>query len=114
MATIKLQPSGAVVLKDGKVSCGCCGPNCIDFDNSFAYSYTISCEGISVIVTKQSPCEWAGENEYGYSGIVYEGMSPGTWFAYISLPEPFFGRDGEKKGQQISPVGQYFAGIIVS
>lgn len=25
MATIKLQPSGAVVLKDGKVSCGCCG-----------------------------------------------------------------------------------------
>ena len=26
MATIKLQPSGAVVLKDGKVSCSCCGP----------------------------------------------------------------------------------------
>jgi hypothetical protein len=25
MATIKLQPSGAVVIKDGKVSCGCCG-----------------------------------------------------------------------------------------
>ena len=25
MATIKLQPSGAVVLKDGKVACGCCG-----------------------------------------------------------------------------------------
>jgi len=24
MATIKLQPSGAVVLKDGKVSCSCC------------------------------------------------------------------------------------------
>jgi len=24
MATIKLQPSGKVVLKDGKVSCGCC------------------------------------------------------------------------------------------
>ena len=24
MATIKLQPSGAVVIKDGKVACGCC------------------------------------------------------------------------------------------
>ena len=24
MATIKLQPSGAVVLKDGKVACSCC------------------------------------------------------------------------------------------
>ena len=29
MATIKLQPSGAVVLKDGKVACGCCG--CLDY-----------------------------------------------------------------------------------
>jgi hypothetical protein len=28
MATIKLQPSGAVVLKDGKVSCGCCDTEC--------------------------------------------------------------------------------------
>jgi hypothetical protein len=25
MATIKLQPSGAVVIKDGKVACACCG-----------------------------------------------------------------------------------------
>ena len=25
MATIKLQPSGKVVIKDGKVSCSCCG-----------------------------------------------------------------------------------------
>jgi hypothetical protein len=29
MATIKLQPSGAVVIKDGKVSCSCCG--CLDY-----------------------------------------------------------------------------------
>lgn len=28
MATIKLQPSGAVVIKDGKVSCGCCEGGC--------------------------------------------------------------------------------------
>ncbi len=28
MATIKLQPSGAVVLKDGKVSCACCDTEC--------------------------------------------------------------------------------------
>ena len=28
MATIKLQPSGAVVLKDGKVSCSCCEVGC--------------------------------------------------------------------------------------
>jgi hypothetical protein len=28
MATIKLQPSGAVVLKDGKVSCTCCDTEC--------------------------------------------------------------------------------------
>ena len=27
MATIKLQPSGAVVIKDGKVNCACCGCN---------------------------------------------------------------------------------------
>ena len=26
MATIKLQPSGKVVIKDGKVACGCCEP----------------------------------------------------------------------------------------
>jgi hypothetical protein len=29
MATIKLQPSGAVVLKDGKVSCACCEDICL-------------------------------------------------------------------------------------
>jgi len=28
MATIKLQPSGAVVIKDGKVACGCCEVEC--------------------------------------------------------------------------------------
>jgi hypothetical protein len=28
MATIKLQPSGAVVLKDGKVACACCEVGC--------------------------------------------------------------------------------------
>jgi hypothetical protein len=28
MATIKLQPSGAVVIKDGKVSCECCDTEC--------------------------------------------------------------------------------------
>lgn len=28
MATIKLQPSGAVVIKDGKVACSCCGCSC--------------------------------------------------------------------------------------
>ena len=26
MATVKLEPSGKVVIKDGKVACGCCGP----------------------------------------------------------------------------------------
>lgn len=29
MATIKLQPSGKVVLKDGKVACGCCETCCM-------------------------------------------------------------------------------------
>jgi hypothetical protein len=29
MATIKLQPSGKVVLKDGKVACGCCEECCM-------------------------------------------------------------------------------------
>ena len=31
MATIKLQPSGKVVIKDGKVACGCCG--CLSYGN---------------------------------------------------------------------------------
>jgi len=31
MSTIKLQPSGAVVLKDGKVACACCGPMIISY-----------------------------------------------------------------------------------
>jgi hypothetical protein len=31
MATIKLQPSGAVVIKDGKVACGCCSSGCLDY-----------------------------------------------------------------------------------
>jgi hypothetical protein len=32
MATIKLQPSGAVVLKDGKVACACCAqPGCCPY-----------------------------------------------------------------------------------
>ena len=34
MATIKLQPSGKVVLKDGKVSCACCTGYTICIDNS--------------------------------------------------------------------------------
>jgi hypothetical protein len=31
MATIKLQPSGAVVIKDGKVSCACCETECCPY-----------------------------------------------------------------------------------
>jgi len=31
MATIKLQPSGAVVLKDGKVACTCCAQRCCPY-----------------------------------------------------------------------------------
>jgi hypothetical protein len=31
MKTVKLNSSGKVILKDGKVSCGCCGPSEIGF-----------------------------------------------------------------------------------
>ena len=203
MATIKLQPSGKVVLKDGKVSCSCCAPevpccmyiaqdyiygdlpdqvvaggvvlskqdaggyefpiwytdgqNDIQFSNywllsgpltdyrtfesscligtyifipfdefdpprppilvedQFANSYQITAQGESVIVTRTNDiCIWTGENQYGPAGIAYSGDSPYIWFAYISLPEPFFGRDGEKQGFQSSPVGTYYGGITVS
>jgi hypothetical protein len=44
MATIKLQPSGAVVIKDGKVSCTCCEVGCpyygIYNSSEFDFSYS--------------------------------------------------------------------------
>jgi hypothetical protein len=47
MATIKLQPSGAVVMKDGKVSCTCCGAgafipcaDCAPLLKNFTFSLT--------------------------------------------------------------------------
>ena len=42
MATIKLQPSGAVVLKDGKVSCGCCGCWILELYNSGVRSISLN------------------------------------------------------------------------
>ena len=183
MATIKLQPSGKVVIKDGKVACGCCEQptgccmypaqgladaiytaddlpddvtvngtsfprsgttygnttNGVIFEENvwakytsgvrssrpcliqggvedqFADSYQITAQGESVIVTRTNDiCIWTGENQYGPAGIAYSGASPYIWFAFISLPEPFFGTDGEKQGFQSSPVGTYYGGITVS
>ena len=52
MPTIKLKPSGAVILKDGKASCSCCGcfPSCLDkflFGESGAYYFKVQFAGFS-------------------------------------------------------------------
>ena len=85
-------------------------------NDTFANSYQIFAQGQSVIVTRtnNNRCIWTGQNEYGEAGIAYNGSSNNKWFAYISLPEPFFGTDGEKQGFQSSPVGAYYGGITVS
>jgi hypothetical protein len=46
MATIKLQPSGKVVIKDGKVSCGCCGCPYYGVYNSSEFDFSYSFDDI--------------------------------------------------------------------
>lgn len=49
MATIKLQPSGNVLIKDGKVSCGCC-VLCSNFDLDFFFDELPRTEGAGLVV----------------------------------------------------------------
>jgi len=68
MATIKLQPSGAVVIKDGKVACSCCeGPSCCPYpaqalvDGLYTYEDlpdAIDIEGLEF--TKLDPPQFLG------------------------------------------------------
>ena len=79
MATIKLQPSGKVVLKDGKVACGCC----------------CGC-GISIPQELREIVANATIDSvtmYGYSPIDFEAdvVAPNTWTAlWASEPEPLY------------------------
>jgi hypothetical protein len=84
MATIKLQPSGAVVIKDGKVACACCSANCGCLttipssirnlvQNATASSFTLN--GLPPdSFTRNSPTSWVsiitGEN--GAEGYYWE------------------------------------------
>jgi hypothetical protein len=69
MATIKLQPSGAVVIKDGKVSCGCCEPMIIfysyDTDSSLGANYN-QCPDVG------KPC--GGAEVASCAGLVVSGF----------------------------------------
>ena len=78
MATIKLQPSGKVVLKDGKVSCGCCEVGCCmypwrdpnGFDSEPLYSYDDAPDAISITIND----ELFNAEKYSESGfIAYSG-----------------------------------------
>ena len=97
MATIKLQPSGAVVMKDGKVACGCCSScesNCAVtipssirdlVQNATIESWTLN--GLtSDSFTRNSPTSWdsviAGEN--GAEGYYWEtGYRDGCLFFFL-------------------------------
>jgi hypothetical protein len=96
MATIKLQPSGAVVIKDGKVSCACCAqpPGCCMYPAQALadglYSYQDLPDAIdidSIEFTKLDPPQFiGGVNQYyintdgEYLGI--ESMPSDSVWAY--------------------------------
>jgi hypothetical protein len=94
MATIKLQPSGAVVLKDGKVSCACCATACCPYpaqalvDGLYTYQDLPDAIDIdSIEFTKLDPPQFiGGVNQYyintdgEYVGI--ESMPSDSVWAY--------------------------------
>ena len=94
MATIKLQPSGAVVLKDGKVACTCCATACCPYpaqalvDGLYTYEDLPDAIDIdSIEFTKLDPPQFIeGVNQYyintngEYLGI--ESMPSDSVWAY--------------------------------
>ena len=73
MATIKLQPSGAVVIKDGKVACGCClQPDCCPYPAQALEDELYTVDDLpdqvtvgGVVLSKQEDA--VGENDIFYS-----------------------------------------------
>jgi hypothetical protein len=75
MATIKMQ-GGKVILKDGKVSCTCCGC-CGVPDDELAASYVVSVVPVApeggpfqagtpaITVTRTGPCTWHSDDGHG-------------------------------------------------
>ena len=100
MATIKLQPSGAVVLKGGKVACACCEDfqltitydwtttNMWDLDSSteaFGETVGFDCENIEVYV------KWIGGDNTGFNGseqvdvLVDTARTDGLWTSSYNI-----------------------------
>ena len=87
MATIKLQPSGAVVIKDGKVSCGCCDTECC--------LYPAQALGDGLYSVNDLPDEIIYQNPFGeplalYKGIKTSPITPAISGAFFGRSEPEF------------------------
>ena len=86
MATIKLQPSGAVVIKDGKVSCTCCATElcCMYFAQSFLSDYITYNDLPDQVVA--GGVVLSKEDGGGESGIYYtDGQNYIQWVGFYWL-----------------------------
>ena len=83
MATIKLQPSGAVVLKDGKVACGCCGSGCCLYPAQFLADATYTADDLPDDVTVNETSFPKSGTAYGNTtnGVIFE---EDVWVKYTS------------------------------
>ena len=81
MATIKLQPSGKVLIKDGKVSCGCCGCGCYAITIPSNLRALFENANISNLSAFGVPAAFFGYLQAEYSG----GIENDLWYADFSL-----------------------------
>ena len=89
MATIKLQPSGKVVIKDGKVSCGCCAQgggcteDCVMYSSKLLQYGVIVEQDLPDALTIYGVSNPRNGTSYGNTtdGVIYE---DGFWLIYKS------------------------------
>ena len=124
MATIKLQPSGKVVLKGGKVACGCCDVGCCiypwrdpnGFDSEPLYSYEDAPDAISITINDElfNAEKYSESGFIAYSGswgggtiTILEGEDAGSNWLLYSVDVP-----GDPSGESNSGclIGSYTVG----
>ena len=127
MATIKLQPSGAVVIKDGKVACSCCGP----LPSCCYYPSAILSQGIYIVNDLPDAVTVDGVS-FARSGSNYGGTTNGvrlegrTWAKYangVRSTNPCLFKNGvvsqfanayylQSPATELCPQGNYTATIV--
>ena len=83
MATIKLQPSGAVVIKDGKVACSCCAGGCCPYPAQALVDGLYTYDDLPDDVTVNGTSFPRSGTTYGNTtnGVIFEGN---VWAKYTS------------------------------